>query len=906
MRSNRLIRSNMVLVISTAGTKTNGIIYSKSMILKSIMTLKDSRAGQSLSAIFFSTTAMVIAVGISNPARSESVDKPLTKETAYEFNGRITDGYGSEVNADIAQLYRLFGTASDVDQQATAEGESSKAGWLGIGMRVPGQPPTDPETSTILQAIEVSGVMPYSAAEAVGLQVGDLIVGLDGVLIAGENVEALREFHTAINTKQPGEQAHLRIFRGEQLLELVATIKSYPHVNSELKPHPDLVNQRAGHDNSLLTDALAKEDLTIHFNRLQKAISKETDNAVSLMVRKDDYNPFRLQEVNYAMYHPLALPAAVRNSITDRLSGAFSQNEHDLNGLIQTALVELDMEYKLAKPNGKTSHIGSAGDFTGYIEQLVAAIQHAKQVREEVLSVLDSDEIDYLYQIVPGLLGSNLEQLEKEKNKAAGEEDKAQQEARTKLEKQQREELILRFLKIALKLDMPKLLNAATEVAAAIDLETLKKLRDDGEKLEPNPDAHYPDEWEVLEEENLTTIITPAGNILIGGDKNNTYLEDVALILDLGGNDKYFNHAGGSTRFDPYSVVIDLSGDDVYLSSGSTSGLSSASISGSTPETISDDFSQGAGFFGGGYLIDLEGNDQYTASNYSQGAAVFGIGILADLSGRDQYTAISASQGAAIFGAGILAEGGGNDHYFGNRFVQGMGYVQGFGAIVEAGGNDNYFAGGLHEDFRAPGKAYQSLSQGFGYGIRPDPLVGASGGIGVIAEASGNDTYVADYFAQGASYWFALGILDDRNGNDRYIAGRYSQGAGIHSSAGVLIDAVGDDNYLADFGVSQGCGHDYGIGFLLDNGGDDRYIAGTIAQGAGNANGIGVLSDNGGDDGYYLKSIGQGWGSFESVNREGSFGLLFDTGGGQDVYSEGGINGSLGYKNRWGLLLDTN
>jgi len=824
---------------------------------------------------------VVIAVVISNPVQSEVVETPREEDAAYEFNSRIMTGYGSEVNADLAQLYRLFGAESGVDTQAATEGEPSKIGWLGIGMRVPGQLPIEPDTGSILQAIEVSGVMPYSTAEAIGVQVGDLIVGLDGELLAGESEGALREFRMAIYKKQPGEQAHLRLFRGEQVLELDAVIKSYPRVKAVLKPHPDLIALRPSNGRSLLADVLAKENLTIHFNRLRKVISKETDQLVSLMVRKDDYSPFRLQEVNYAMYHPLELPVMARNSITNRLSGAFSQNEHDLNGLIQTALDELDLKYKPVKASGKMSPIGSVGDFTEYVERLVAAIQHAKRVRTEVLSVLDSDEINYLYEIVPGLLGSNLEQLGMKANKSDSDKDKAQKDARAELEKQQYEELILRFLEITLKLDMPNLLNAAADVAVAIDIETLKKLHDSGGRLE-----YYPADWDVLEEENLTTLITPAGNILIGGDKSNTYLEDAALILDFGGDDKYFNHAGGSTQFDPYSVVIDLSGDDTY--------------------STYEDFSQGAAFFGGGYLIDLEGNDRYTASNYAQGAAVFGIGMLADLSGRDQYTAIAASQGAAIFGVGILAEGNGDDHYFGNRFVQGLGYVQGFGAIVEAGGNDNYFAGGLHEDFRAPGESYQSLSQGFGYGIRPDPLVGASGGIGVIAEASGNDTYVADYFAQGASYWFALGILDDRRGNDRYIAGRYSQGAGIHLSAGVLIDGEGNDSYLADFGVSQGCGHDYGIGFLLNNGGDDRYIAGIIAQGAGNANGIGVLSDNDGNDGYFLKSNGQGWGNFESVNREGSFGLLFDTGGGTDVYSKGEENGSLGYENRWGLLLDTN
>jgi hypothetical protein len=38
---------------------------------------------------------------------------------------------------------------------------------------------------------------------------------------------------------------------------------------------------------------------------------------------------------------------------------------------------------------------------------------------------------------------------------------------------------------------------------------------------------------------------------------------------------------------------------------------------------------------------------------------------------------------------------------------------------------------------------------------------------------------------------------------------------------------------------------------------------------------------------------------------EGSFGLLFDTGGGNDVYNQGGKNNSLEYRTQWGILLDT-
>ena len=368
--------------------------------------------------------------------------------------------------------------------------------------------------------------------------------------------------------------------------------------------------------------------------------------------------------------------------------------------------------------------------------------------------------------------------------------------------------------------------------------------------------------------------------MLIGGEGDNIYTEDATIILDLGGNDRYLNRAGGSSRENPFTIVIDFSGNDLYASS--------------------EDFSQGAGILGAGFLIDLEGNDSYVARNYSQGMGFFGAGLLVDLAGRDVYKSDSVSQGAAVFGIGILAEGTGNDDYSAKRFSQAFGFVKGYGAIVELEGADKYFASGEYPDFRDPEKSYESLSQGFGLGFRPSELsVHVSGGIGILTDAEGNDTYIGDYFAQGSSYWYALGILADKKGHDKYIAGRYSQGAGTHLTSGILMDGEGDDQYLATFGVSQGCGHDYAIGMLLDNGGNDRYISGIISQGAGNDNGIGILNDNGGDDEYHIQALGRGRGNFREDRKLGSFGLHFDTGGGTDYYSSKGKNNHLIFRTEW-------
>lgn len=799
----------------------------------------------------------VLAV-VSWCVAAEPVVRAKEMNTYYDYSGKSWPNFGVVVNADFLRLHELSGATAELLMSPMFNDEKAEQGWLGIAMKLEtlipkelGKPPA--------KVVGVARVMPGSAAEAAGVLDNDVIVGVDDVPVDDKGDKTLLSFRLAITKKKPGETVKLAIRRGERLLDLTATIQPFPKVKAKLKPHPDLDKLRLEPSSTLLMDALRRPELMDEFAWLLKGFRDEADKVVSTLMKKEDYNAFRLQEVNYLMHHPLDLPL-VAHKIADPLHAAFNASRHDLVGLLQVGMASLDMtpspSAAMARPT----------DFTAYVERLVVAIQQANAERTAALAALDADEIDFLYREAPKLL-TEYQGSDGKEVTAAG---KREEEVRT-----------LRLLNLALKLDLPRLIRASAAIAAAIDPDTLKALDKRAGKLERTPAG-----WKVREERNLTVIDTPAGRVLIGGTGDNSYSEDAVLILDFGGNDSYRNHAGGSTQAMPFAVVIDLAGDDHYLAQ--------------------ENFSQGAGLLGGGFLIDLEGDDRYEARHYAQGLGLFGVGILADLAGNDRYTALTAAQGTAAFGIGLLTEGVGDDSYSGQRFVQGVGYVKGFGAMVEAAGNDSYFAGGAYPDFREPGKAYQSLSQGFGYGMRPwESFVGASGGIGVIAEAEGNDTYVADYFAQGSAYWYALGVLDDRKGHDRYLSGRYSQGAGIHMAAGVLIDGEGDDNYLATYGVAQGCGHDYGVGFLIDNGGNDRYVAGVVAQGAGNDNGIGVLIDNGGSDQYLLRTLGQGRGNLESVRNRGSFGFLFDTGGGDDFYSLGGRNNRINTKEQWGVLADT-
>jgi hypothetical protein len=385
------------------------------------------------------------------------------------------------------------------------------------------------------------------------------------------------------------------------------------------------------------------------------------------------------------------------------------------------------------------------------------------------------------------------------------------------------------FLELSMKVELKELFDALLPVVSSLSGGHLTMLKKD--LLKRFPDNEAP----VLFED-----MTPAGKVIVGGTGPNVYREDAALILDLGGNDLYLNNAGGTRAGIPVAVVVDWEGNDRYLSK--------------------ENFSQGAGLLGGGFLVDLSGTDMFDALDGGQGTGFFGAGILYHGSGPGTYRGRKFCQGTGQMGIGLLWNSAGDNVYSCAGQGQALGFFKGAGILIDESGNDNYQLGGLEPDFRDPSKSTVSMGQGFGRGLRQDEKKdGVSGGLGLLIEGSGNDTYTADYFAQGSSYYYGVGILDDISGDDRYIAGRYAQGAGIHSSVGVLLDRRGDDFYYTSFGVAQGAGHDYGVGFFQDDQGDDYYWGGTLVQGSSTAGSIGMLIDKGGKDRYMCKDKGQGY-----------------------------------------------
>ena len=319
---------------------------------------------------------------------------------------------------------------------------------------------------------------------------------------------------------------------------------------------------------------------------------------------------------------------------------------------------------------------------------------------------------------------------------------------------------------------------------------------------------------DVNKSEYSKKINFPPTSIVISGFGDDTHNEDVDLIIDLGGNDKYSNNAGGCSTYDTgVAICIDHSGNDIY----------------SNPERS---YIQGFGFLGVGALVDLGGDDIYEANHFAQGAGIMGVGILYDSSGDDTYNANAFCQGAGMFGLGMLLDDKGEDFYDCATLGQGAATTLGMGILSDLEGDDRY-----HLNI-GPGKDNLG-SAGYGQGgalsFRAYPWqkeLTAYGGVGMLIDGAGNDRYrTGGWCDQGGSYIMSLGALVDFSGNDHYTSNT-GTGSGIHITNAILIDKDGHDIYDGGF-RSGGTGGDRTPAFLIDYKGNDIYNARRACFGSG-------------------------------------------------------------------------
>lgn len=239
-----------------------------------------------------------------------------------------------------------------------------------------------------------------------------------------------------------------------------------------------------------------------------------------------------------------------------------------------------------------------------------------------------------------------------------------------------------------------------------------------------------------------------------------------------------------------------------------------------------------------GVLLDLSGDDTYgrlEAPGFpddqctrdpvvrriaTQGAGVAGVGLLHDASGADRYLGKTLTQGSGhLGGVGVLRdEGAGDDRYLALRSAQGVGLLGGVGALLDDGGDDDY-------DYYLPRPLDPTApvqAEGSG-GVNDDTGLGSEAGLGQHRDEEGR--------------------LDGRPGGSCDGIARSVQGVGLLGGIGLLADAAGDDRYRGaprteqeflrpldgpasvDFvHGSQGSGLLGGVGALWDDGGRDRYL----------------------------------------------------------------------------------
>ncbi|MFW5698113.1 MAG: hypothetical protein ACOCX1_06125, partial [Fimbriimonadaceae bacterium] len=284
-------------------------------------------------------------------------------------------------------------------------------------------------------------------------------------------------------------------------------------------------------------------------------------------------------------------------------------------------------------------------------------------------------------------------------------------------------------LSLLQKVDLPRIHRAGYHLAAAVD-----RVARDLERL----NADVPERVKV----NIDGVL-----VVLAGKGDDLHEDtDAFLTIDLGGDDRYVGRHGAGVGY--ASVLIDVRGDDRY---------------------DLGDLNAGAAILGDGVARDLGGNDRMNGRAITFGSALAGVGVFAKSGGNDVYDSYALSQGFGQFGLGVLRDSNGNDNYSLGFFGQGAARTDGVGWLLDDQGDDVYRAGG--EVLHAPlfEDVHYSFAQGFSIGYR-DEEGGQPGGVGLLTDHEGYDFYLAETYAQGASYWYSLGSLYDAEGNDAYNA----------------------------------------------------------------------------------------------------------------------------------------
>jgi hypothetical protein len=605
----------------------------------------------------------------------------------------------AEVRAALAALLLLVALQDPLAPQP------ERRPWLGIRMNV-----HDAEVRhgdrAYPRAIRVHSVETGSPADAAGLRAGDLVVLLQGADLRKPADQILAELRRAVAAAKAGDTLEVTVFRDG--VDRAAALDGKPVDDPEAWRDPDafLARRPAGSKLQLAAERVRgfvplrvtlqwmptppTREIPPNDRLIPSPVPRLEEEALAeAMVRKhgfeEDYrdlrgrlaklvdrgDPFLLPGFAYAMREPFALAA---------LSRRVAEAPRRPAELVAHAATWLDRHPGVFGVLPMIPSGLSADEHAVEIEKVLAK---AHEHFERAFASVSAEERAFLEQALPALGDSFVRSV-----MMTGDPDA------------ERLKKVRRLVEIAPRVDVRELLLAAHRLCDLLDPGYLKSLRADlgGATLKRD---------------------TPFGAIVFAGKGRDWHREPAAVIVDQGGNDLYTMR----TR-KPFSIVIDLEGDDAH--------------------EASFDGSHGAGILGLSIVCDFAGNDSYIGRRWTQGAAAFGVGILWDVEGDDTYRAADFAQGVALCGVGLLVDEAGADRYDAPRYAQGLGMPGGFGALIDRAGADRYFCKGRDQTGYGDEGMFEGWGQGCGIGFRG--LV--SGGIGLLLDEGGDDVYEPPFHAR--------------------------------------------------------------------------------------------------------------------------------------------------------------
>lgn len=641
--------------------------------------------------------------------------------------------------------------------------------------------------------LAVYAVGAASCVDLAGMQPGDILIRLwpwdynDPVFVSYLAVgRAVRDRF------QPGDPVRLEYLRpregGHDWVRKEFVWPGLPYLDRQ--PGAAMLNLEA----QFLARAESPERTLLDVMADQAGVAGENADLFSRLGRRQAWtDAFRLPAAAVAHKHPFLMEPIARRVLDcvpppgPQRIAAQVRRLYEIYGLEPDAAAD-DREVREYRGGDLESHVD-------HIEDLLALAAHHHR---RAFGAFSAEELQFMetasHGLMEGFVSSHMMCFDRD------------------LERQRRN---VELLGMAARLDIGALLRQAETAARIVDGAFLDSLKVRMES-HPNPAGR------IAERD------TPWGRIVLDGTADKRYIGgEAAVLINLGGDNYYANNTGSSVPGKlPSAVLVDFAGNDRYENWAP--------------------MRQGCGFMGVGILVDIEGDDRYLGARYVQGAGFMGVGILADLAGDDEYRAMDHGQGVGQFGAGLLLDDSGHNVYEGRQVCQGVGFTAGVGLLYSADedGNDRYFNKGVQASSYRDAGSFEGWGQGLGVGHRPY----ASGGLGILFDAGGDDRFEGGAFSMGGGYFFGMGILNNRAGHDRYSGSRYGMGFTAHQAVGVFLDDAGDDVYETSHFVAMGMAWDESCTLFVDRSGDDLYTAHGFAFGAAAMNGFALFIEGGGTD----------------------------------------------------------